>query len=333
MTSLLVGQLVCALAASWVGDAPRPSFAGNTPAVLAMRRPRAAGARYRVAVLGDVQGSDVGTSLVRRLAGHDPDFLILTGDVIRSGKTGYHALASRWLAGFADLGLPIHWVLGNRDMKPGTFELEDFEGRYGPTNFWFSHGGDLFVGLRVGDPFWDWGPAYRFAEEVLSRERDRHRRVFLFSHVPPAVVPILEFRNQGRGMLDPVTEAWVGLCRRFRVDYFVSAHHHGYLRRQAGDTTFLVSGGGGGTFHGGDVGSFHHGVLLEVGPEGVTETLVVGEDGLELDNALLGVAVAEVWPRLAARGPVVLAVDLLLLGLLVWAWGRRARTRVLGCPP
>jgi len=293
LLALVVLGLTLVLSRDAAGT-PVPPWLGTRPEVLARAGEGPAEEPYRFAVLGDAQGTDVGADLIRALGSYEPDFLILTGDVIRSGKPGYHARAARWFTEVGGLGFPVFWVPGNRDIKPGEFEVEDFEARYGPTQWWLSHKGDLFIGLRHPDPLWDWLEPREFLRETLAAQRAGHRRVFVFTHVPPAVSEVLEFPRGGRGMLPHVSPHIVADCEELGVDYWIAAHHHGYLRREKNGVVYLVSGGGGGSFHAGGNGAFNHGLLVESGPEGVAESLITTVGGVEGDHGPDGVLPAHV---------------------------------------
>jgi len=67
-------------------------------------------------------------------------FGIFTGDIVDYGT------AADWCeidADIAELGIPVHFVVGNHDMTDRNL----FVDRYGPTYYSFRHAGDLFIVL------------------------------------------------------------------------------------------------------------------------------------------------------------------------------------------
>lgn len=294
-----------------------PEGVGNRVSQRESLLERPLGSPYRFAFLGDPEGTRTGQDLVAALAAEKPDFLVLTGDVMHGGGLPYHQMAAEWLEGLGELSFPLFWVVGNRDIAEGSFDMEDFEKRYGPTNSWFSHGGDLFVLIRLADPFWSPNEGLYFLREVLAAERARHRRVFVFSHAPPSVSEVLDTRHGGRGLLPHTTDWFRETCREYSVDYFLSSHFHGYTRSEIDGTVYLVSGGGGSVLHDPEDRTGHHGMLLEVGPEGVEERTVTRPARIDPVWRLREMLVGEVAPRLFRWPWLVLLGDLLLLGILL----------------
>jgi hypothetical protein len=299
-----------------VGLLPPLPRVGNFPAQLRSLPDRSEAGSYRFAVLGDPEGTRAGLDVLAALQEENPDFLMLTGDVMHGGRMAYHQLAVEWLHKLGPLKFPIFWLVGNRDIRQESFTMEDFEARYGPTNVWFSHGQDLFILLRLADPSWDPKPAQDFLLDVLREQRSRHRRVFVFSHVAPALAPELDPFKGGRGLL-PETTKWItDVCKKNRVDYFLSAHFHGYSRTEKDGTVYLVSGGGGGSLHSPQDRTGFHGLLLTVGPQGVEERLVKVPPHQDLAWRVREASVGEVYPFLRRKPLEAGLVNLVLLGLM-----------------
>lgn len=314
---LLVVQVV---ALAWEASLPEalPEHVGNRPAQVARVRPAPEGT-YRFGVIGDVQGADVGGDLTRALLGEELRFLVFNGDLIRKGRAGYHRVLDGWFGGLAPLPFPIFYALGNRDLRKPEFALEEWEARYGPSNFQFTVGGDLFLVIRVADPWWPNEDSFRFLRETLARARGKHRRVFVFTHVPPPFTKEIGTH----AMLQEHWEKVQELAATYRVDYWISGHYHGYIREKLGETVFLISGGGGGGLH--QDGARHHGVIFEVSPEGVVERRIYGEGTANLVPGLRGALVGEVYTTVATHPWRALAGNLLLMGLLGLALRRPRR--------
>lgn len=320
LAAFLLGIQLVAMA--WVATLPEgpPPGLGNRPEQVAKIRPAPEGV-YRFGVIGDVQQADVGDALTRALLHEDLRFLIFNGDLLRKGRWGYHRLADGWLQELAPLPFPVFYGMGNRDLKQPELTVAEWEARYGPSNFRFSEGGDLFIVMRLADPWWPAEDSFAFLEETLARERGTHKRVFVFSHVPPPFTPLI-------GTHSMTQEHWAEvqrLCAAYRIDYWISGHYHGFIREKQGATVFMISGGGGGGLH--QEGARHHGMVLEVSPEAVTERPIYGEATANLMPGLQSVVVGEVYTTVSRKPAVALVVDLLLVGLLAWGLRRRPARR------
>jgi hypothetical protein len=101
------------------------------------------------------------------------DLGFLAGDTVR---TSTPADWDEIDADLAQLGLPVHFVVGNHDMR----NRELFTSRYGPTYYSLEHGGDLFVVL---DSELSAG-SIRGEQLVFLREtlRSKARNVFILVH-------------------------------------------------------------------------------------------------------------------------------------------------------
>jgi hypothetical protein len=318
LAGLLMVLQVAALAWESALPAELPEGVGNRPEQVAQVKP-VEGGRYRFGVIGDVQGADVGGQLTRALLAEDLHFLVFNGDLVRKGRPGYHRLLDGWFGALAPFPFPVFYAMGNRDLKLPEFTVKEWEERYGPSNFRVSVGGDLFVILRLADPWWPAEESLDFLERTLATERGSHRRVFVFTHVPPPFTPVIGTHC----MLPEHWERVRRLCAAYRVDYWISGHFHGYVRESLGQTVMLISGGGGGGLH--QDGVRHHAMVFEVGPDGVEERRIYGEGTANLLPGLRGAVVGEVYSTLAANPGPALAGNLLLLALL--AWGLRTRRR------
>ncbi len=307
---LLVLQALTASLAALADSAVLPKQFGNKTATQHSVKSRPNGS-YRFGVLGDVQSSDTGFEMLQELTLKPLDMVVLTGDVLRSGKPGYHAILKTEIERIAPLPMPIFYVMGNRDVKQGLFEIKDFETAYGPSNFWFSHGGDLFIMTRFADPSWPSEASVEFLQTVLKEQRSKHRWAFVFSHVPPRFLEELGSHALPMTVTEPVMQA----CEKYQVSYFFSGHHHLFRKQTVGSTTYVISGGGGGTLH--EKEAFFHSLVVKVSEGSVEEEIVRGKSQWNIYSSLKGVLVGEVWLRMTQRLWLTAAVQVLLF-LFLW---------------
>ena len=115
-------------------------------------------------------------------------FLVNLGDFAGNPTPAEHHFVIAEMATEMLTPYPIFLVPGNHDVGGTGFTTADFERCYGPHQFAFRYGPDLFVILRYirGQPT---GPAETFLNTVLERERASARHVFVFMHTPLGVSP------------------------------------------------------------------------------------------------------------------------------------------------
>lgn len=301
--------VLATMAGLYYDGATRPDWLGNHPETVA-RVQQADPNRFRFVVLGDTRTN---------LRTHDrlldlaiqarPDFVINLGDFVRSPEFGYHRFFLRDMSEKA-LPMPMLLVLGNHDVMPDReFRVPDFRRWYGPEQLHFYIGDHLFVFLNSSPPYDEGAPEaeaeYRepkryieYLREVLEERRRETDKIFLFMHAYPTKM----HPQAQRTMVG--TEELKALCREHEVDYVICSHHHGYHRWEEDGTVYLVSGGGGAPLYG-DIGRFHHMVLLEVDGEDVREYIYPAKPlgaGLGHVRRLL---VHKIWNEIRASTPMM----------------------------
>ena len=304
---------------------PLPDTFGNFERVRAcLKNPKDPG-KFSFAVAGDVHSSSIFEKLCRSLR-HEPiSFLMLLGDTVRQPTPGYRSFLRAELAEEPPpLPFPIFCVVGNHDVSSGAFPISRFEETFGPTNFSFEYRGCLFIVLRLLPPPEPTAESLAFLESALKTRTADCRRVFVFMHCPlmsfgPVVTPIADAGK------------FIALFDRFKVDYVVCGHHHGYARTMVRDTVYLVSGGAGGRLDPAETASFHHAVVITVTPDRVSENVIRLPAGEELEDQVERLAVAKAYP-LMEEHPSILIFDnlviLLLCALIVLRLLRRRRNLV-----
>lgn len=320
------------LAQAWVlavqyaeGNGPIPPNFGNFPHVRDMLEPPdpATGA-IRFAVVGDIKGTGTFERIAEQLRDEPLNFIALLGDLVHGPEPGEHAY---FRAEMSEYGLqcPVFLLVGNHDVGTGEFTLDDFERQYGPTNFHFSYGGNLFLVLRMLEKPADGNvPSLQYAKRVLAIEAAAHQRVFVLTHIPPRVSDHFHARNA------PGADELAAMLDEHNIDYLIAGDHHGYARVRHRGTNYVISGGGGAHLRDGKYGRFHHAVVFEVTPDGVSERILKVDRDEDLADRLERAALANVYPFMSDYPGLMV---LLNAGLIVWAWGAWFRERRTGRRP
>lgn len=303
---------------------PLPPTFGNFPRVRALVKDDGSTKPFYFGVMSDPQQMSGGATfpeIVRRLKDEPLSFMVIVGDGVHEGTPEHHAY---WKWQWKTMGArqyPVFYLVGNHDIAPpGSFSLADFEKEYGPTNFAFTYRGCLFIMLRVLPLPHSLQQALDYLRPFAEKGRSAYRKVFVFMHVPLPIASETEWH--GRTMDKP--KELFGLLMKLRPDYVFSGDYHGYGRLKFRDTVFFTIGGGGGKLKKSKFGSFHHALVLKVGPESVAERIMQVNEQWKLKNYLARMAFVKVQPwinrnRLAAA---LLNVAALALCALSFPWTR-----------
>lgn len=278
---------------------PLPPLFGNFAETRAFLDKAAPQKEFSFAVFGDTAGSSAFNVLAQKLRAQPVDFAVHLGNAFDAGTYSYfRAQLQRQLA----LPFPVFFVPGNQDIK--ALPLARFEEVFGPSIFSFTYQECLFVGLSVqGNP--DATTAsLQFLEDVLAEAGERYRKIFVFMHVPVLVLP-------GTTLAAP--EKMNELFAGYQVDYVFAGHYQGYAHVQKGVTTHIVSAAAGGHLEESSYGQFHHGLVITVGQDFVSETFVPLAVPSDIGNTLQRIAVVEVYPWLIKNRAFVVIANLVLI--------------------
>jgi Icc-related predicted phosphoesterase len=262
-------------------------------------------------VAGDIKG---GTSTFETLLSiiepEKPDFAVILGDFVSGPEPSRHKIFACEMSE-DNLAFPMLLVIGSHDVSPeGPFRLENFESTYGPSQFHFTIGKNLFIFLNNNSPFDKTEEYLDFLEQILSEQAKQSRKIFVFMHVPPSGLNPSIICRKLHG-----SERLLGLMKEYRVQYVFFGDHHGYVKTIKDGTSYIVTGGGGARLRG-KHGRFHHLVRIAVQNGLTTETVVVTKKHLETIELLERNIVVYLWP-LISRNSISIAVTLLLSGISV----------------
>lgn len=262
-------------------------------------------------VVGDVKGGTATfEALLDLMRPEKPAFAVVLGDFASAPELNHHRIFAFEMSE-DNLPFPMFLVVGNHDVSSeGPFRLEDFERIYGPSQFHFMIGKNLFIFLNDISPFDKTEEYLNFLEQVLSEQAKQSQEIFVFMHVPPSGLSPSIMCNTPHG-----SDRFFRLMEKYHVQYVFAGDHHGYVKTVKDGTTYTVTGGGGARLRGMH-GRFHHLVRIAIENGMTTETVVVTEKHLETSELLERNVVVYLWP-LISRSSTSVAVTLLLSGILV----------------
>lgn len=208
---------------------------------------------FTFGVMGDMgKGTPEQFAIARELGKFDPDFTLLTGDIVyfRGAEGDY---LPKYFKPYQDLidDQVFFPTLGNHDIltwlgKPyfRFFELPTGTAEAASRYYQFSYGDVDFFGLDSNQAFTKLLPQYRWVKGALAESTAKWKVVFF--HHPP-------YSSGKHGDDKGVKEHLVPLFEQYGVDVVFAGHEHNYERTKpikefdstARPITYIVTGGGG----------------------------------------------------------------------------------------
>ncbi|MDA3785504.1 MAG: hypothetical protein PF568_01195 [Deltaproteobacteria bacterium] len=314
LLAAIIGFEIFAVLAIRKSRGPLPPLVGNFAEIregLAEAPPKE---EFSFALFGGtVGGTGRFDLLAHKLRQQPMDFAVHLGD-------GYAKSYPYWraqLRGDLALPFPLFFVEPSDDLD--ALSRARFEEDFGPSHFSFVYQDCLFVALgsqpEPGGTLAD----VSFLEELLQGAGPRYRHIFVFLPVPTQLPA---------GPKKAESAQLEALFSRYKVDYVISGHDHGYARLQKGETAYLLSGAGEGGLAATPSGQFDHGLVLTVGRDFVSETVMPLPTTTPLQKRLHRFAFVELYPWLVQNRALALLgnLALLLLGLVtIRSLGDRSR--------
>jgi hypothetical protein len=216
---------------------------------------------FRFVVMGDSRSNpEVFAKLLQIAAGLPKfDFSINSGDIVPGGKPAEYAF---FFTQIKDVTWPFLIVEGNHELGPSGGRL--YEELFGPTDYYFDHGGIRFVALNnskgVVTP-----QQLKWLDQALTTKL---RKIVAF-HIPPNVIREWAFHSFSMG-----AEELADLLAKKKVERVYVGHIHGFDVANYKGVEYVLSGGGGAGLSAQIApGNFHNIVLVEVEPKGLRETV------------------------------------------------------------
>lgn len=194
------------------------------------------------------------------------DFCVNTGDFVsRSDKNLYE----NYLQMTSELTYPVYNVAGNHDVNPGGYSL--YKKHFGPSYYSFEHKNAHFVILdnALANSFdykqFDW--------LKKDLEKNKKENVFVFLH-KPLFDPTEIYKNHvmsGRETAKRLIEVF----EKYKVDYVIAGHIHGYARAERNGVVYVVTGGAGAPLYlPREFGGFFHYVKITVAENNIYDKVV-----------------------------------------------------------
>ncbi len=246
--------------------------------------PRAQEESFRFTVIGDAEPGrfaiwrmlfnepGVFARLLKDSARRAADFTVQLGDMVSRGTV------ENFLDFFRDLARiapekPYLTVIGNHDRRNphGVSDSRLYRSVFGPTDYFFDHGGIRFITLdssagRVDPKQLDW----------LDRALDTKLRTVVFTHMAPSAIEPWGKNGGDRpwGGFKDGGQEFAALVARRGVERVYVGHIHGLRAKEYMGVRYVITGGGGSPLYPGGVrNNFHHYLSVEVTPEGIRETV------------------------------------------------------------
>lgn len=246
--------------------------------------PKAEGAEFTFAVLGDVEPcrfgllrwlfnkEDVFSRQMRSIAGHPVDFTVQLGDMVSKGTPHFYRGFFRELGGLS-VEKPYLAVIGNHDRsRPnGKSSSALYRGLMGHrTNYAFDHAGVRFVVLDTS--------AKRLTQAQLKWLRlalDTPGRKIVFTHMPPVLLGLWGGSvAHGWGGFSAGAAEFTRIMADYAVERVYMGHVHAFGVQDLHGVRYVLTGGGGSAlFPSGSPDVFHHYLTVSVSAKGVRETV------------------------------------------------------------
>jgi predicted phosphodiesterase len=248
------------------------------------KTPRAQDEPFRFTVIGDAEPGrfaiwrflfnvpGVFARLLKDSARHGADFTVQLGDMVSRGTVQNFWNFFRELAQVAP-EKPYLTVIGNHDRRSphGISNSRLYRSVFGPTDYFFDHGGVRFVTLdssagRVSAQQLDW----------LDKTLSTKLRTVVFTHMAPAVIQPWGKNGGDRpwGGFKDGSDEFTDIVSRHGVQRVYVGHIHGLRVKEYEGVRYVITGGGGSPLYPGGVhNNFHHYLSVEVTPDGIRETV------------------------------------------------------------
>lgn len=283
-----------------------PPLFGNFPGTIKSITSKEPSDRFCFAIAGDTRSNGTFEELLWKIEKKNPDFLILLGDCVDSGTKTSHRYFKAERAE-QPVPFPILYIVGNHDIDPQSFTVNDFEKNYGPSNFSFVYNNCLFIGLRILSDLYPNDDSILFLKDTLRKFGACHyQAIFVFMHVPPPIDFGLNLRKVPKG------EELISLFNRFHVDYVFAGDYHGYTTVRIKNTEYNISGGGGSPLYGHRTTQFHHVMIITVTPEKVQKEIIYQKRAESLEDRIEHYAITKAYPWFSEHIFTAVIINMLL---------------------
>lgn len=275
------------------------AFAGTTPVQSAEakaepKQTAKTAKSLKFCVYGDTRdGHEIHKRIVALMLKQNPDLIVQTGDLVRTGSDNSLWAIYDEITGEARKKVPFYSARGNHDVG-GTGYEERVTSPYTSGNklyYSFDKASCHFIALAI-----DTKSAYDaesaqykwLIEDLESTKKSKPAHIFVFFHVPPYSIGSHGSDLDVRKVLCPVFQ-------KYGVRAVLTGHDHNYYRTTREGITYIVTGGGGASLYdvhpdqaieGDKFEKVHNCVVVEVKDKTVSFT-ALRDDGTTLDSFVL----------------------------------------------
>ncbi|MFH1387570.1 MAG: metallophosphoesterase [bacterium] len=222
---------------------------------------------YSFIVFGDNQGNYrvLNDLLAKVKQEKNISFIIHTGDCVPYGEEAHYIKYRKIMAA---LKIPYYQAMGNHDGVYGGWRR--FKKYYGPSYYSFDHQNSHFIVLdnafkqNFDDKQFSW------LKNDLAKTTARYKFVIMHK---PTFDPSETYKDHimsGRAVIEEL----MALFTKYKVNYVLAGHIHGYAKSERNGVTYIVSGGGGGPLYlPRDFGGFYNYVRIDVEDRGITDSV------------------------------------------------------------
>lgn len=181
---------------------------------------------------------------VREINIINPDFVVITGDMVNSPSDDMQFEAYKETLAGIDRKIPIYHIPGNHDIgKCTTDNIRSYISRFGYDRFAFRRNGCAFIGLNssvIKEDTQKEEIQYSWLKRQLKRMR-KSDMIFIFTHIPI----ILSSMDEPDGYSNfPVAmrKKYISLFAEYGVTAVISGHLHNCTECTAEGIDLIVSG-------------------------------------------------------------------------------------------
>jgi len=233
--------------------------------------------KVRFVVFGDTRGDfRVGRDIITHSVNHEPDFYLVTGDIVRRGRVEEyiaHHLRMVRLAG----DIPVIPVPGNHEEGPDK-SYTAFKRLYGTDRFVFECGYARFIGFNNNSMFSFTTEELDFLDTTLRNSNVNFK--FVVMHKPPKFLKVYSDKEKGRGVRWRVKK-FHNLMNYHKVTEVFMGHVHGFVTMVIDGVRYTISAGGGARLEDmlGNENKMHHYLLYEVSNDSIRRIRFDWDDG------------------------------------------------------
>ncbi len=160
-----------------------------------------------------------------------PDFVVVTGDMVNSEKSARQLDCYAEVMSRIDDSIPVWQVPGNHDLGHGSTDaaIDSYVDRYGYQRFSFRYRGCAFIGINTcvikDQNIQQEEDQYEWLEKQLKKYSENSDEIFVFSHYPFFIRRFDEKTGYSNLCMESRLRYW-SLFKKYGVTAVVAGHLH-----------------------------------------------------------------------------------------------------------